>query len=100
MWRWRELVATGREVGRVLGPRYFEIRYEDFVAEPKRVLKEAGAHCGLVWDADQLDVLTRDLENRNFKWRERFTSAESDTLHSLLGETLEGLGYSLARDDR
>lgn len=36
---WREEVQWVRRMGALLGPRYYEIRYEDLVAEPERHLR-------------------------------------------------------------
>jgi hypothetical protein len=48
---WRRRVAAGRRAGRRLGPgRYREVRYEDLVAEPERVVRELCAFLDLAWD--------------------------------------------------
>jgi Sulfotransferase family len=48
---WRRRVAAGRRAGHRIGPgRYREVRYEDLVAEPERVVRELCAFLDLAWD--------------------------------------------------
>ena len=49
--RWRRSVLRGRRDGERLGPdRYREVRYEDLVTDPERVLRELCAFLDLEWD--------------------------------------------------
>jgi hypothetical protein len=57
---WRRRVAAGRRAGRRLGPgRYREVRYEELVAEPERVVRELCAFLDLAWDDALLAYPTR-----------------------------------------
>ncbi len=48
---WRRRVSAGRRAGRRLGPdRYREVRYEDLVAEPERVVRDLCGFLDLAWD--------------------------------------------------
>lgn len=53
---WREQVWWVREIGTVLGPsRYFELRYEDLLAQPETLLREICRFLGLEFSAQMLD---------------------------------------------
>jgi len=75
--------------------RYMEVKYEDFVVKPKEILTRVGNMCGLKWNNGQLDNIGSDLENRNYKWRDKFTLSEIETLNSILGDLLRKLGYEV-----
>jgi hypothetical protein len=61
--QWRCAVETARAEGVPLGPkRYFELRYEDLVADPKRVLDRVLAHLGLE-PAAEVDTFARKIQD-------------------------------------
>jgi hypothetical protein len=68
--RWKQLILRGRRTAESL-PSYREVRYEELVAEPERVLLELSSALDLDFDpamtrhheraADRLDEMARDL---------------------------------------
>ncbi|HEX2569203.1 MAG TPA: sulfotransferase [Polyangia bacterium] len=111
---WSDRVRRGREAGRRLGDRYFELRYEDLVASPElwaqRVLDVLGA-------ASDPDTVRACVEAASFEklsrgrkpgqedassffrkglpdaWREDLSTAQSRRFVELSGPLLEELGY-------
>ena len=75
--------------------RYFEVKYEDFVARPTETFTSVGKKCGLTCNDTFIDNAAMGLDNRNFKWQENFSPGEKDTLTLLLGELLDRLGYKV-----
>jgi hypothetical protein len=113
---WADRVRRGREGGRRLGGRYFELRYEDLVAAPvdwaQRILDFLGA-------ASDPDTVRACVEAASFEklsqgrkpgqedassffrkglpdaWRDDLTAAQSRRFVELSGSLLEELGYRL-----
>ncbi|MFC1498821.1 sulfotransferase [Verrucomicrobiota bacterium] len=75
--------------------RFMEVKYEDFISEPQKMLRAVGDMCELSWDNKDLNRIGDDLENRNYKWREKFSPSEIETLNSVLGDFLKKLGYEV-----
>ena len=75
--------------------RYFEVKYEDFIARPAETLTSLGEKCGLTWSDAFMDTVAQGLENRNFKWQENLSPDEKASLAGILGELLDGLGYKI-----
>ena len=48
--QWRAEVVAARALGRRVGPRYLELRYEQLVADPEASLREICDHIGLVFE--------------------------------------------------
>jgi hypothetical protein len=75
--------------------RYFEVKYEDFIARPAETFTCLGEKCGLTWSDGFMDDIANGLQNRNFKWQTNLNPDEKDTLALLLGELLGRLGYKI-----
>jgi hypothetical protein len=94
--QWKAIVECVLKDAEKLPPeRYIEVRYEDYVANPEKTLANVAEKCGLAWEPDHLRQVVQGLENRNYKWREHFSSEEIDRLNSLIGDLLVRLGYEL-----
>jgi len=94
--QWRVVVRSAREEAAGLAPdRYAEIRYEDFVASPHRLLDELAATCDLGPSPKSSAFLDSRiaLRDMNFQWRERFSDHEIAALDAIMGETLAEHGY-------
>jgi hypothetical protein len=53
--RWRTEILAARRLGRHVGGRYLELRYEDLVEAPERELRRVCDHAGLTWEPGMLD---------------------------------------------
>ncbi len=107
---------AGRDAGARLGPeRYREVRYEDLVREPERVLVELCAFVELPYDArmlryhEQADRLVPSLSHNEHHqnlhrpptvglrdWRSQMSPADAAVFESLAGDLLDELGYERA----
>lgn len=108
-WEW--MVHKGRHYGRSIAKDYVEIRYENLVAEPRRTLKVLGEFLDhdLDYDRIQGSALGRVSEtNSSFReeatdsrfnpverWKQRLSHEQVVALESLVGNTLEEVGYQL-----
>lgn len=110
---WDRFVRAGRAAGARLGPeRYREVRYEDLVAEPERVLADLCAFVGLPFDehmlryherADRLvPTLSHQESHRNLykpptrglrDWRRDLSPRDVAVFEALAGDLLDELGY-------
>ncbi|HEY7661150.1 MAG TPA: sulfotransferase [Actinomycetota bacterium] len=117
---WDRYVRAGRAAGARLGPeRYVEVRYEDLVRDPERVLGELMPFIGLEFDermlryheqADQLvGGLSHSAHHRNLykpptpglrDWRREFSPRQVAVFEALAGDLLGELGYERVSGER
>jgi hypothetical protein len=109
-WRW--IVSKGRRYGRVMGPDYMEVHYEDVVQNPREALARIGQFIDQDLDYDRIQqVALGSLQNPNSSFRGDGQEAEAKTIgrfktmftpeqiqeiESLDGELLKRTGYTLA----
>ena len=109
-WEW--MVRKGRSYGRQIPDDYMEVFYEDLVQRPRETLAILSRFVGQELDYDHIQrtALGRISEtNSSFReeaekheinpvqrWKERLTGEQVASIESLVGGTLEELGYSLA----
>ncbi len=113
---WDRYVRAGRVAGEALGPeRYREVRYEELVREPERVLEELCRFVDLPYDermlryhehADQMvSSLSHNEHHQNLyrpptvglrDWRSQLSPADTAVFESLAGDLLDELGYERA----
>jgi hypothetical protein len=114
--RWQTSVRRGRRSGRRLGPRrYHEVRYENLVAEPERVLRDVSTFLDLRWDdavlhhheqAAEVVARTRFPDAHRHvllpptpglrDWRRELTAIEVRRFEAVAGGLLDELGYGRA----
>ncbi len=103
IYRWKKVVAQGRNDGRALGDRYFELKYEDLTTNPEiwmrsicefidvpfveDVLVSAYPH-----QKDKKGSLGR-IEPNTGKWRAYFSAAQVQRLERIAGAYLAELDY-------
>jgi hypothetical protein len=108
-WRW--MVRRGREYGRILGPRYMEVRYEDLVTEPRRILVEVGRFVDHDLDYDRIlrtGIGSVSQPNTSFefsnqerefdplgRWKKLLSTQDLEEVEGLIGDVLVELGYPL-----
>ena len=113
-WEW--MVGRGRKDGQKLGKDYLEVRFEELVNHPGSTLAKIGnfieheldydrirsAGIGSVsapnssFDAGKLD----DSFNPVGRWRGAYSSEDISTLETLIGSSLESLGYQLSTNPK
>lgn len=80
-----------------VGLPYREIRYEDLVENPLKVMKGVLAWLGLGWN-DALDIFLREgmggLEDGRGRFAGRLSGKQIETVEQVAGELLELLGYA------
>jgi hypothetical protein len=114
--RWRNWVEAGREAGKELGSeRYKEIRYEDLVADPERVLRGLCAFLALDYEGSMFDYVERaeEIIAPNYypegharirlpptaglrDWRTQMKREDLVKFELVAGDVLEELGYERA----
>jgi hypothetical protein len=112
---WRRRVAAGRRAGRRLGPdRYAEVRYEDLVADPERIVRRVCDFVWLPWDdrllryqerADEVIDATQFPEAHQRlrlpptqglrDWRHDLEPADVARFEAIAGPQLEAFGYEV-----
>lgn len=110
---WKRDVEAGRHAGRSIGPdRYLEVRYEELVADPSRVLTQVTTFLGLDFDKEMLayhrrseDVLSGLRRSSHLRgvaqppvvglrdWRIAMNPDQLARFEALAGHTLAALGY-------
>ncbi len=111
---WREEVTWVRRMGGLLGGRYFELRYEDLLAEPERVLQDICGFLALPFEASMLEyhrrigdsipdskrhiwpLIDRPPQKENTgKWRKEMSHGLRVCFEKRAGDLLESLGYDV-----
>lgn len=105
--QWRTEVEAARALGRRVGERYLEVRYEELAAEPDAVLRRVCRHVALPFEepmlgyADDVDV-SRKPHQQSLKrpptpglrdWRTTMPPADATRFEEVAGELLAELGY-------
>lgn len=108
-WDW--IVRKGRKDGPALGPDYVEVRFEDLVQAPRKVLQDLSGFVGQKLDYDKIEgagigsvshpnsSFSEEMKQGDFspvsRWKATLSAAQLERLEVLLGETLRELGYPL-----
>ena len=93
-YQWKQTVEYILDAVKILPPgRFMQIRYEDFIEQPKETMKTIGDTCGLDWSDASLNRVAEGLRSRNYKWSENFSPAEIDLLKNMLGDFMGQFGY-------
>jgi hypothetical protein len=108
---WANWVSLGRDWR--AHPNYTEVRYEELVATPERILRPLCDFLGLPWHADMLAYHAREQSNRPDlsmvhlagvngpvygtsigRWRKDLSPQDRRVIESIAGPTLRELGYT------
>jgi len=107
-WEW--MVRRGREEGRKLGNDYYEVRFENLIADPRSTLASIGEF--IEHDLDYDRILSNGIgsvnePNSSFgknaskefhpvgRWKKALAREELASLEAMIGDTLQGFGYPL-----
>jgi hypothetical protein len=94
--QWRAVVEAARlEAEKLLPGQYHELRYEDFLGDPRQALQELCRTCDLRPSSRMEAFLSSRfrLHDRNVQHAERFTPEERRMLQELLDDPLRRMGY-------
>ena len=107
---WRTEVVAARELGGHVGSsRYFEVRYEDLVAQPDSVVASICEFAGIPFDPGMLeytgavDVSEKPHQQRLLQpptlgvrdWRSQLSGEDARAFERVAGQLLFDLGYQL-----
>jgi hypothetical protein len=105
-WRW--LVRKGRGYGQIVAPSYMEVRYEELVADPPRVLAKIGDFIDHDLDYDRIlrvGIGSVSQPNTSFgsnggfnpvgRWKKLLSRRDLGALEGLIGDLLADLGCPL-----
>ena len=76
-----------------LGNRYIEIKYEDLCVNTRDTYKMLYDFVGMSTANDELQKIPEQLSSMNYKFLEKFSPEELDTIVSIQGDLLKKLGY-------
>jgi len=109
-WEW--VVRKGREYGRMLGPNYCEVHFEDLIAKPREVLATLSEFVGQELDYDRIQqtaIGSVSEPNSSFlgdsgkqgfqpvgRWKSKMTAEEVQRFEELVGDFLQTLGYPVS----
>lgn len=105
IFRWKKVVAIGREQGRQLGTdRYLETRYEDLTTDPEQSLRRISTFLAEAFNEATLESAQpylqtsgtegkRGLQANSGKWQSYFSPRIQQRLERIAGRTLAGCGY-------
>jgi hypothetical protein len=108
-WDW--IVRKGRKDGRTLGGNYVEVRFEDLVLDPGKVLVSLSGFIEQELDYEKIERVgigsvsqpnssfSAEMKQGEFspvgRWKASLTAAQLERLETLLGPNLQELGYRL-----
>jgi Sulfotransferase family len=111
-WEW--IVRKGRKLGAMLAPNYLEVRYEELVQEPEKILAAIGTflHEDLAYERIRqasvgsvktpLTAFKEDLLEGRFtpvgRWKEKFPAGQLAQFEMLVGDYMRELGYAPSTD--
>jgi hypothetical protein len=107
--RWRTEILAARRLGKHVGGRYLELRYEDLVVEPERELRRVCEHASLRWEPAMLEhadapEVSAMPEHRNLAqpptpglrdWRSQMQREDALAFEQVAGDVLRSAGYEL-----
>ena len=110
-WAW--MVDKGRWHGQRIPGDYFEVRYEELVAEPRRTLANLSqfldhdldygriqqAALGRLSESNSSFRGETDEANPVNRWREKLSRQQVATLESAIGDSLQEFGYELTTSE-
>jgi hypothetical protein len=110
--QWGIEVAAARRLGRRVGTRYLEVRYEDLVADVESVLRRISEFAGLEHEpamaeyTGDVDVSAKPHQQRLLQpptaglrdWRKQMQPADVAAFERVAGDLLGELGYETSHD--
>jgi hypothetical protein len=111
-WEW--IVQQGRSFGRLIGPDYMEIHFEELLAQPQETLSQVGRFIDQSLDYELIRSVAYgsvSKPNTSFRtegpnvqfnpvgrWKKSFSPEQLQRFEQLVGKTLLDVGYTPATD--
>lgn len=110
-WEW--IVQQGRQYGKLLGPDYMEVRFENLISSPLETLNQIGRFIDHELDDARIRLVAygsvakpntsfKAESSENFnpvgRWKKSFSPQQLERFERMMGPTLQELGYALATD--
>jgi LPS sulfotransferase NodH len=107
--QWRSEVVAAWALGRRVGARYLEVRYEQLAADPDAVLRTVCAHAGLPFEENMIDYagrvdVSKQPHQQSLKrpptpglrnWRTEMAAADVAAFEAVAGDVLAEIGYDV-----
>jgi len=90
---WKHNVEEIRRFKSRLSNRYIEIRYENFVNDPRGTIRSLINYCQLNPSINYISSLPEALLNMNNKWKENLSSKQKKIISETVGDYLQKLNY-------
>lgn len=90
---WQHNVTEVLRHKKLLKSRYKEIRYESFIADVPGTVKAVLDFCHLKQEKSYLELLPKQVDNMNYKWKKYLSAAQQKTVTTTLYPLLTKLGY-------
>jgi hypothetical protein len=90
---WEAFVRAGLEGRRVAPDRYFEVRYEDLLADPQAWARRVLAFAGVEMDRAVARFVERARRDRQVAWTRELAGDDRVAVETLAGGLLRELGY-------
>jgi hypothetical protein len=94
--QWKLVTQTYERLRYGMEPdRFYQLRYEDFINDPRSCLAKLSRFCGLPHDHDSIGRLVADLKviDANKKWRAELSDVEKARLTDAIKDRLRFYGY-------
>lgn len=94
--QWCAVLEVAQREREQLSPdQYFEIKYEDFVNDPPKVMDRVLSGCGLRASPRVSEYISQPgrFRSMNYKYLERFTPEEIDIMERVMGSWLNHYAY-------
>jgi len=90
---WKRNIEEIRHFKSQLSRRYVEIRYENFVHDPRETIQNLMNFCQLYPSIKYISSLPESLPNMNNKWKEKLSSKQKKTISQTIDDYLHKLKY-------
>jgi hypothetical protein len=96
--QWAACVKKSQlDLAQIPDAQQFTLSYEQFAADPPRLIRELGGFLGVNITESQSARITSSVTDRSVgKWRNKLTAADIATIDKLTGPLLDHLGYELS----
>lgn len=104
---WKKSVTKAKKLSEELGEKFYAIRYEDFLLNPKNTLQNVTSECGIGFEKEMLQVRVINSsatdrrgvigfdESRIDGWKQKLCKTDIWLAQKICKKEMQSLGYSL-----